>query len=149
MATKKSNKKGPLKSKSEWTITEFQMWLHGAYSLQGEDWVPTADQWDMIVDIIYKLKDRPAKVSRPVAPPIGPYDYGNGPMIPTHQPDQPPQQPMGANSLLGAMDATPDEANLSLSELKRRRAAGGPSNGNVLQGNAPIGEKEIKTNSFD
>ena len=69
MATKKKTN-NPLSRKADWTITEFQMWLAGAYSLQGENWVPNAEQWEMIVDIIYKLKNKkaePAQVSNPVS----------------------------------------------------------------------------------
>lgn len=142
MATKKTSKKDPLKSKSEWTITEFQMWLHGAYSLQGEDWVPTAEQWEMIVDIIYKLKDRKV-AQRPVAPPMMP------PMLPP-QPDGYNGGMIGPPTAGSALDSVevPDEANMSLSELKRRRE-GGAANGNVLAGGGPPGEKTIKTGSFE
>ena len=58
MATKKPSKGNPTKSKQEWTIPELQMWLGGAFALQGDAWVPNAEQWGMIVDIIYKLKER-------------------------------------------------------------------------------------------
>ncbi len=142
MATKKTNKKDPLKSKTEWSITEFQMWLHGAYSLQGEDWVPTADQWEMIVNIIYKLKDRgvPKKiVSGPVLPPPG-YGGPEGGFAPA------PAPALGGSALDAA--PVPEEASLSLSELKRRRE-GSPSNGNVLAGGGAPGEKTIKTGSFE
>lgn len=143
MAAVKKKSGNPLNKKTEWTITEFQMWLAGAYSLQGDDWVPNAEQWAMIVDIIYKLKNpTPKKVVAPVAPmlpPPGygapPEGYGGGPIGP----------PMGGGS---ALDVVPDEANLSLSELKRRRE-GGPSNGNVLAGGGAPGEKTIKTGSFE
>lgn len=147
MTTRKKSSNNPLNKKAEWSITEFQMWLAGAYSLQGEDWIPNAEQWKMIVDIIYKLKERQTKVVRAPVAPAQPMHmgYGNG-----HQDFAvPDQQPMvGAGALLGPVDDIPEEANLSLSELKRRRA-GGPSNGNTLLGNAPIGEKEIKTGAYE
>lgn len=144
MAAKKKNS-NPLSKKNEWTITEFQMWLAGAYSLQGEDWVPNAEQWAMIVDIIYKLKNpvqkKPATVAGPVMPPPG-YGgapeggFGGGPM-----------PPVTGGSMLDSA-AVPEEAGLSLSELKRRRE-GGPSNGNVLVGGGAPGEKTIKTGAFE
>lgn len=147
MATKKKNS-NPLSKKNEWSITEFQMWLAGAYSLQGEDWVPNAEQWEMIVDIIYKLKTPVAK--KPVAAPH---------MAPSYAMAPPPEGGYGAGPVVmpalnnSALDGAqlPDEANLSLSEIKRRRgdSLGGPSNGNVLAGGGGPGEKMIKTGSFE
>lgn len=151
MATKKSNKKDPLKSKTEWTITEFQMWLHGAYSLQGEDWVPNAEQWDTILDIIYKLKapkaSNPALAAqRTLVPQQQPQHIvqhgGNLPPIPEGGPMSSP-----GGSFLNDSNFPP-EASLPLSELRKRSAAGGPANSNVLGGGGP-GDKEIKTGSFD
>ncbi len=146
MAAKKKNS-NPLSKKTEWSITEFQMWLAGAYSLQGEDWVPNAEQWEMIVDIIYKLKNPVQKKAvAPVGPVLPPPGYGGV-----------PDGGFGGNSMAApmptggsALDAAPlpDEANLSLSELKRRRE-GGPSNGNVLVGGGAPGEKTIKTGAFE
>lgn len=144
MAAKRKNS-NPLSKKNEWTISEFQMWLAGAYALQGEDWVPNGEQWDMVVDIIYKLKDRPTVKK---VPPQMPQQY------PAPLPQDFSAATTGGGMALGgggsALDfvAVPEEANLSLSELKRRRE-GGPSNGNVLVGSGAPGEKVIKTNSFD
>src|SRR5690606_13574412 len=120
----------PLSKKTEWSITEFQMWLAGAYSLQGEDWVPNQEQWEMIVDIIYKLKDRPVakKVLHPTHAPE---------MSPVLPPPPMPGAGAGAGSLLMGGDVdVPPEAKMSLSELNRRSgiSKGGPSNGNVLSG---------------
>lgn len=144
MAVKKKNS-NPLSKKTEWSITEFQMWLAGAYSLQGEDWVPNAEQWQMIVDIIYKLKEKNPlkKVAAPAGQIMPPQGYG-GPM--SEPPSYIPPANTG-NSILESVPV-PDEANLSLSELKRRRE-GGPSNNNVLSGGGAPGEKTIKTGSFE
>lgn len=145
MAAKKKSA-NPLSKKNEWTITEFQMWLAGAYSLQGEDWVPNAEQWAMIVDIIYKLKNPVQKKtvapSGPVLPPPG---YG-GPSTDANVGGAISPPTMGGSVLDAA--PLPDEANLPLSELKRRRE-GGPSNSNVLSGSGAPGEKTIKTGLFD
>lgn len=144
MAAKRKNS-NPLSKKTDWTITEFQMWLAGAYALQGEDWVPNAEQWNMVVDIIYKLKDRPTqKKLAPSPPPYNqnqvpqPADFGGG-------------VPMGPMPVVGGVFDqidVPEEAGMSLSELKRRRE-GGPSNSNVLTGGGAPGEKVIKTGAFD
>jgi len=143
MAVKKKNK-DPLKSKADWSIQEFQMWLHGAYSLQGEDWVPNAEQWEMIVDIIYKLKDRGVvqkKISPPVGPITAPLGYG-GPVVDGGYP-APLNPSMGPSPMAGSVMDVPPEAQLSLSELRRRSEGVGVSSG------LPAGEKEIKTNQFE
>lgn len=144
MATKKKSP-NPLSKKTEWSITEFQMWLAGAYSLQGEDWVPNAEQWEMIVDIIYKLKTPQPKKPVALAP---------GPMMPPPGYGGPPPEGYGAAPMGGgggsALDAAviPEDANMSLSALRAKRE-NGPSNGNVLVGNGGPGEKTIKTNAYD
>lgn len=146
MATKKKSS-NPLNTKNEWTIDEFKMWLSGAESIQGEDWIPNHEQWGMIKEIIYKLKDR-GVVKKPLSSP-------NLPPPPMHGGMQPPVPAPGApigSSLLSIKDAVPEEANLPLSELRRRRElgnAGGPSNQNLLTGNGGPGEKEIKTGTFE
>lgn len=141
MAAKKKNT-NPLSKKTDWSITEFQMWLAGAYSLQGEDWVPNAEQWEMIVDIIYKLKDRGvakkvvAVAPGPVMPPPG---YG----VDMAQ----PMAPVAGPSALGGdghnppfnPDAVPDEANMSLSQL----------NNAAKNGTLGSGAKAIKTPNID
>jgi hypothetical protein len=50
-----------------------------------------------------------------------------------------------------AFAGEPAEANMPLSKLRELREGkpGGPSNGNVLVGNAPVGEKPIKTGAFE
>ncbi len=135
--TKNTN---PLSKKADWSITEFQMWLAGAYSLQGEDWVPNAEQWEMIVDIIYKLKDRGvakkvvAVAPGPVMPPPG---YGGGDM----------GQPAAGPSMMGAEPANPPfnpddipaEANMSLTQL----------NNAAKNGTLGSGQKAIKTPNID
>ena len=146
MATKKKTN-NPLSRKADWTITEFQMWLAGAYSLQGENWVPNAEQWEMIVDIIYKLKNKkaePAQVSTPVSFPAPPMQH---PM-----PPPPMQQPMfggspQGSSLMGGDTDLPPEASMPLSQLRAK--SGLPGNSNVLAGNGKPGEKEIKTGAFE
>ncbi len=139
MAAKKKNA-NPLSKKTDWSITEFQMWLAGAYSLQGEDWVPNAEQWEMIVDIIYKLKDRGvakkvvAVAPGPVMPPPG---YGGGDM----------GQPAVGPSMMGAEpanppfnpDEVPAEANMSLTQL----------NNAAKNGTLGSGQKAIKTPNID
>lgn len=142
MATKKTNKKDPLKSKNEWTITEFQMWLHGAYSLQGEDWVPTADQWEMIVDIIYKLKDR--KVAAAPRQPVMPV------MQPMSQPMMGPGPMMQQDSVLGgggdgANPAFDPDANLPPeASMSRAQLEAASKNGTLNSG-----QKAIKTANID
>lgn len=139
MATDKKKRKDPLKSKSEWSIMEFQMWLHGAYALQGDDWVPNADQWELILDIIYKLKDRGVKkpngpLMLPSAPLMAPPGYGGPAAMPP---------PMGPSPMGGMVVDVPPEANLSLSQLNKMHGVGQPGNG------LPVGEKEIKTGAFE
>lgn len=154
MATKKTAKKDPLKSKSEWTVTEFQMWLHGAYALQGEDWVPNAEQWNLIVDIIYKLKASAPAVKRPA--PVVPPGYG-GPTVPVQDWSNVPQNPdlgmgTGGGSVMASSSlGEPAEASMSLSQLRALREGklAGPTNGSTLLGNAPAGEKPIKTGQFE
>ena len=139
MATKKTNKKDPLKSKSEWTVTEFQMWLHGAYSLQGEDWVPSAEQWEMIVDIIYKLKDRKvAAVPRaPVMPVMPPMMGSPGPMM------QPESSVLGAGD--GANPAFDPDANLPPEvNMSRAQLEAAAKNGTLNSG-----QKAVKTANID
>ncbi|QDJ96421.1 hypothetical protein Xoosp13_235 [Xanthomonas phage Xoo-sp13] len=125
MATKKKTT-NHLSKKPEWTINEFKMWLHGAYSLQGENWVPNAEQWAMILDIIYKLKDgnkagaSPQVMRGPVLAPLG---YGG----------QPPLAPPPVLNAGGsALDA--------VSEPQRTQ---GTTNG------VPAGEKIITTGQFE
>lgn len=148
MATVKKKNKDPLKSKTEWTITEFQMWLAGAYSLQGEDWVPNPEQWEMILDIIYKLKDRktvaqqpqrPLQQPQPVVEVPPPGGYG-GPAV---------QPSMGGSSLLNAVDSDPPEAAMPLSKLRERSAAGGIPGANQALGPGKPGEREVKLGSFE
>ncbi len=139
MATKKTTKKDPLKSKTEWTISEFQMWLHGAYSLQGENWVPNEEQWNMIVDIIYKLKDRglvkrPTAAPGPVGPVLAPPGYGS----PEVAPGPAILQPEQANPTFNP-DPVPPEAGMSLSQL--REAAD--------KGTLNSGQKAVKTANID
>lgn len=142
MAAKKKNA-NPLSKKTDWSITEFQMWLAGAYSLQGEDWIPNAEQWEMIVDIIYKLKDRGvakkvvAVSPGPVLPPPG---YG-GPEV------QPAMVSAAGPSMLGGdshnppfdPDEVPAEANMSLTQL----------NNAAKNGTLGSGQKAIKTPNID
>lgn len=143
MASKKVNKKDPLKSKTEWSITEFQMWLHGAYSLQGEEWVPTAEQWEMIVDIIYKLKDRPAvkrviAAQSPVLMPQG--GYGGGEMVSAPSALGPPV--IGGDGVNPPFDpeaSVPAEAGMSIAQLNQAANAG-----KIGQG-----QKSIKTANID
>ena len=154
MATKKSSKKDPLKSKTEWTVTEFQMWLHGAYALQGEDWVPNAEQWNLIVDIIYKLKSSAPAAKRPAMPPVGGYGGPAGPVQDWSNVPQNPDLGMGTGGgsvMASALVGEPPEANMPLSKLRELREGklSGPSNGNVLAGNGQPGEKTVKTGTFE
>ena len=99
---KKSNNNGLLKNKKEWTIPEFQMWLAGFMDMQNSDWVPNAEQWDKIQDIIFKLKDRQlVRKAQPTTPtaPIYP--------SPVEHFSQPMQQ---ASSTLGNFGGTPADA---------------------------------------
>lgn len=129
MATKKKSTGNPLQKKTEWTINEFKMWLHGAYSLQGDDWVPNAEQWAMILDIIYKLKDGnkgAAPPSRITAPP----GYG-GPALPLPAPVA-----TGSSFLNNVTDDTIEQPVRS------------PPTGNGQSG-IPTGEKILQTGQFD
>ena len=38
------------------TYSEFMAWLEGVESMQPEDWVPNAEQWKLIREMIGKLK---------------------------------------------------------------------------------------------
>lgn len=124
MARKKKSS-DPLRDKKEWTISEFQMWLAGAFSLQGEDWVPTSDQWDMIVDIIYKLKDRPTGATRQTVRNETPAAIVHHPApVLQHLQQDPPV--MSDVPVVGDPNPpfTPPEANLPLSELQKLRESG-------------------------
>lgn len=59
-APKTTKKRTTAKSrkKEEWTIPEFQMWFRTALDLQGDDWYPTEDQWEIVLDMVFKLKER-------------------------------------------------------------------------------------------
>lgn len=136
---KKSN--DPLKSKKEWTVSEFQMWLGGAFSLQGDDWVPNEEQWEMIVDIVYKLKSNEVEV--PVLspapyvarPPVGGFAVPPMPLVDPmlESNDGNPNPPFDPDNI-------PDEAKLSLDELRNMSQHG---TGTVSSG------KRIKTPNID
>ena len=141
MAKKKSN--NPLSRKTDWSINEFQMWLAGAYALQGDDWVPNPEQWELVVDIIYKLKDRGQAV-RSATPQTMPVQQAPSRMPAPQQPV--PQAPPSALNEVGGNPnppfeppPLPPEANMSLSALQAAAKAGGLSSGN----------KPIKTASID
>ena len=50
------------------TVKEFTMWLQGVEEMQEEGWTPTGTQWKRIRDKINLIDDKPAPVSRIVAP---------------------------------------------------------------------------------
>lgn len=105
MATKKPSKGNPTKSKQEWTIPELQMWLGGAFALQGDEWVPNAEQWGMIVDIIYKLKERTlVKRGESQAAPISqPQQHLPQPYLPPEG-QIPMMGPPAGSALMGGME---------------------------------------------
>jgi hypothetical protein len=39
------------------TVSEFKMWLDGFLAFQGDEWVPTKEQWDVIVEKINNLSE--------------------------------------------------------------------------------------------
>lgn len=136
MATKKKSS-NPLSKKTEWTITEFQMWLAGAYSLQGQGWIPNAEQWEMIIEIIYKLKDdKPSPAPK----------QSNPSPQPARMFPQPPQTfqkfPNDPTQALGSSELPP-EANMSLSQLRDSEK------GTVGGKGGAIGVREIKTGTFE
>lgn len=136
---KKSN--DPMRNKKEWSVSEFQMWLAGAFSLQGEEWIPNAEQWEMIVDIVYKLKESEPEltVPRPQAmPPQRPPQGGFVvPPMPLTEPpvmtDSNPNPPFDP-------DDVPAEAKMSLDALRNLSHEG---NGTMSTG------KSVKTPNID
>lgn len=124
-----TRKKGnPLKNKSEWTIPELQMWVSSAFALQGDDWVPNTEQWDMLVDIIFKLKDRQL-VRKEESHTSVPHIPVMGRVLP--QPNQMTELNNGGDGVNPSFDPNiefpplPPEANLSVAELDRLNRAGG------------------------
>jgi hypothetical protein len=132
MATKKNIKKDPIKAKNTWTIQEFQIWLNSAISLQGDEWIPNKEQWETILDIIYKLQD-----VAPVAPKGT--QYRAGMQAPVMVPPQYNNLPNGSIPDISA----PPEASLPLSKLNELNKSG------KLSGNqVPIQESGEYKSSF-
>jgi hypothetical protein len=116
--------KNPLDEKQVWTVKELQMWVSMATSMQGADWVPDANQWEMVKTMIFKLQaeaPRPPQQQRPRQPPQpGPYGH------------QPQQQPMDLEAILQQQNQSvvlpnvemPADAMLTPTELQRRANGG-------------------------
>lgn len=134
---KKSN--DPMRNKKEWSVSEFQMWLAGAFSLQGEDWIPNAEQWEMIVDIVYKLKEsEPEVAERPQMPVHRPPQGGFAvPPMPLGEP--PPMTDDNPNPPF-VPDELPLEAKMPLEALRNLSQSG---SGTMSTG------KSVKTPNID
>ncbi len=112
MTQKPTKKRTTSKSrkKDEWTIPEFQMWFRTALDLQGEDWYPTQEQWEIVLDMVFKLKERQPRQQPQVMqqPMIAPAGYGpnqhNRAMSPHQMMEVGVNTPMPGQPDLSALD---------------------------------------------
>lgn len=151
--TRKKKSTDPLRNKKEWSISEFQMWLHGAFSLQGEDWLPNAEQWETIVGIIYKLKDEEPEATYDPPPQAAPVRRNSSPpgagyMVPQQPVAEPPAMSDGDISNPNP-PFTPPEAELPLSELRKMSEQGGTSSGGRAIKTANIDTSKGYKSSFE
>lgn len=115
MSSKKKNASRSFRAKNEWTISEFHSWLDGFCAAQeatSQDgaWTPNADQWQLILEIIYKLKPSTI-IKRPVTP-QQPVPYAPEPVQPqtfSGQPEPSVLQTPG-NDVFGNLAGNPNPA---------------------------------------
>lgn len=65
MASKKKTKK---KTQKTSTLVEFRAWLEGVEEMQGDDWVPTTEQWKRIRNKIDSIEDSIIASIPPITP---------------------------------------------------------------------------------
>ena len=143
------------KRKDTWTIAELQMWLTSVFDVQGDDWYPDQEQWNKVVDMIFKLKDTEVSVPEKTVGPLNgsqqskehgqplfpqmtygsdPWPNGNG------QPALLPQtDPTQLLPLLAPMDNNLPEGYDNIEQLKRMSEAGQIGGGKVIK-SAQFGE---------
>lgn len=68
-----------------YTVREFKIWLQGVVDMQGDDWVPNANQWKMVLQKLDSIQE-----PVPVILPPAPRPTGGMPMV--SMPQQPNQR---------------------------------------------------------
>jgi len=85
----------PRKTKNGTTLALFKAWLSGIEEMQGEDWVPNAEQWKRIKEKLFEIEEAPVVEATPARPAAQAYvpQYAPAPMPSAFEP-APRMQPM-------------------------------------------------------
>ena len=104
------------------SLTEFRAWLEGVEEMQGNDWVPTIEQWKRIREKIDSIEDAPAPAPAPA-------------VVNNHVPIVP-------------IVPTPGASGSSFDSIARQPAPAAPMK---MSPNAPVamGQAQVKTPDID